>query len=587
MPVSVRNMIPNSMSNETQRDAEPNITATFLDPTKIAASPFTPDPMGSGSAPIYISTDGGNTWTLNVCLPGGDKTGDTTLRFVGPSNVLYAGILRTDNSDLVILRKANFTAAGMMTALLTKTNDDQPYVEGATVMAGSGTETTACTSARTTSAPHRVTPRRSTSRSTRPPRRRRPGSAPIRSRRARRPGQDGPPIRPAVHLDGTVYGVYMGWRSATTTDVVVVRDDNWGAGATPFTALVDSDMLAGKRVVTGVSRCTFGTTLGTQRVGAGSCAIAVDPRNSSIVYIAWQDGTTGANQTLHVRRSTNRGVTWSATDVRTIANATNGCSRDQHARPGGVPLPAAAQSRLREQVEHPVRELGRCPRLADQRVAGGRPGRERLLRRRELDRRLRRAGRGRQELLRDLLRQQHAGQRQLPERRHVPAQRQLHHARAQGPRQQPGGGLDRPVLRQGDDGRGVRRLLRPGLDRQPRQRRQRRRAVDASGLLRQQRRLEPPGHAARGLRQRPAGERERGQRRGQHRRQLGLCPDPPQGRRRLGDAERQRPLPGVEVRRRQRVRRLELDGPARDVRRSRPRRRLQRRRRRSADRTAP
>ena len=87
MPVSVINMIPNSMSNETQRDAEPNITATFLDPTKIAASPFTPDPMGSGSAPIYISTDGGNTWTLNVCLPGGDKTGDTTLRFVGPSNV--------------------------------------------------------------------------------------------------------------------------------------------------------------------------------------------------------------------------------------------------------------------------------------------------------------------------------------------------------------------------------------------------------------------------------------------------------------------------------------------------------------------
>src|SRR5437763_12404929 len=134
MPVTVVNMIPNSVSNETQRDAEPNITATFLDPNRIAGSPFTPDPLGSGSAPIYVSTDGGNTWVLNVVLPGGNKTGDTTLRFVGPSSVLYAGILRTDNGNLEILRKANFTAADLMDSLVTKTNDDQPYVEGAVVM---------------------------------------------------------------------------------------------------------------------------------------------------------------------------------------------------------------------------------------------------------------------------------------------------------------------------------------------------------------------------------------------------------------------------------------------------------------------
>jgi hypothetical protein len=329
MAVTVVNMIPNSLSNETQRDAEPNITATFLDPARIAGSPFTPDPLGSGSAPIYVSTDGGSTWTLNVVLPGGNKTGDTTLRFVGPSNVLYAGILRTDNGNLEILRKANFTAAGLMDSLVTKTNDDQPYVEGAVVMAGSGTGSDRVYVGENdfASAVHTATIDLSLDAATAPA----PagfGSHVIETRATS--GQDGPPIRPAVHLDGTVYGVYMAWRSATTMDIVVVRDDNWGSGGSPFTALTDSDTLAGRRVMIGVSRTALGNLLGTQRVG-GQCAIAVDPRNSSIVYIAWADGTTGANQTVHVRHSTDRGVTWDAADIRTIATATNpGLAINQH-----------------------------------------------------------------------------------------------------------------------------------------------------------------------------------------------------------------------------------------------------------------
>jgi hypothetical protein len=329
MAVTVVNMIPNSMSNETQRDAEPNITATFLDPTRIAGSPFTPDPLGSGSAPIYVSTDGGSTWTVNVVLPGGDKTSDTTLRFVGPSNVLYAGILRTDNGNLEILRKANFTVAGLMDSLVTKTNDDQPYVEGAVVMAGSGTGADRVYVGENdfASAVHTATIDLSLDAATAPA----PagfGSHVIETRATS--GQDGPPIRPAVHLDGTVYGLYMAWRSATTTDIVVVRDDNWGSSGSPFTALTDSDTLAGKRVMIGVSRTALGNLLGTQRVG-GQCAIAVDPRNSSIVYIAWADGTTGANQTVHVRHSTDRGVTWDSADIRTVATATNpGLAINQH-----------------------------------------------------------------------------------------------------------------------------------------------------------------------------------------------------------------------------------------------------------------
>lgn len=323
MPVTVVNMIPNSLSNETGRDSEPNVSATFLDSSRIAASVFTPDPMGSGNAPIYLSADGGNTWTLIVKLPGGNKTGDTTLRFVGGSNVLYAGILRSDTGDLNILRDANFTLPGLMTVLVDKTNDDQPYVEGGTVLAGPGTGSDRVyVGENDFAAPagHTATVDFSLDAATAPPPANFVTANPIETRGT--VGQDGPPTRPAVHLDGTVYALYLGWRTSTTTDVVVVRDDNWASGPAPFTALTDGgDGLAGVRVAIGVPRTPLGNVLGTQRVG-GQCASAVDPRNSSIVYIAWADGTTGANQTIHVRRSVDRGVTWTG-DLATIATATN------------------------------------------------------------------------------------------------------------------------------------------------------------------------------------------------------------------------------------------------------------------------
>src|SRR5262249_11228412 len=71
-------------------------------------------------------------------------------------------------------------------------------------------------------------------------------------------GQDGPPVRTAVHADGTVYAAYQSWvqvvqQTATALDlrmdVVVLRDDAWGQGANPFAALTDAgDGKAGLRV---------------------------------------------------------------------------------------------------------------------------------------------------------------------------------------------------------------------------------------------------------------------------------------------------------------------------------------------------
>jgi hypothetical protein len=107
-----------------------------------------------------------------------------------------------------------------------------------------------------------------------------------------------------------------------------VRDDNGGASG--FTSLVEppspaGDGLAGKRVVQGVSLPFMrnGTpATGQQRIG-GTISIAVDPKNSSTVYLAWGDAQPGSFLTIHVRRSTDRGRTWSANDLLTIPNATN------------------------------------------------------------------------------------------------------------------------------------------------------------------------------------------------------------------------------------------------------------------------
>src|SRR3989454_11596600 len=59
-----------------------------------------------------------------------------------------------------------------------------------------------------------------------------------------------------------------------------------------------------------------------ERIGS-TLAIAVDALHSDNVYLAWADRVgTGDIYTVHVRRSTDRGATWSS-DLRTLTNATD------------------------------------------------------------------------------------------------------------------------------------------------------------------------------------------------------------------------------------------------------------------------
>jgi hypothetical protein len=330
--ITVVNMIPNSLSGESEQDSEPNIAVNPANPQQIAASAFTPDPMGGANAPIYVSIDGGNSWSLNFIVPSQIQTADITLGFGETTNTLYAAILRlpfnSPNPRMAILRTKNFQGPSIMTVLVDRTGAgvDQPFLDATTVRNGSdtgrdrlyvGNNDFNAESGRTATIDRSLSAAAGGAfRSVR-----------IEARGTGSAGQNGPQIRPVVHADGTVYAVFYGWRSFSTlqevtADVVVVRDDNWGRGTNPFRALTDpADSLPGRMVARGV-KFRWNQMMGQQRTG-GNVSIAADPRNSTTVYLSWADRQNNV-YTLHLRRSDDRGVTWSAQDLRTVPSGTNG-----------------------------------------------------------------------------------------------------------------------------------------------------------------------------------------------------------------------------------------------------------------------
>src|SRR6266581_784650 len=326
--VLVVNMIPKSLSGETHQDSEPTIAVNPANPLQIAAAAFTPDPLKGSFAPIYVSNDGGNTWTLNSIVPGNNRrtgTGDITLQFSKSNSTLYAGILRGDSrtTRMNILRTKNFAGATPMEILVDRKDVDQPYVQVASVSSGAdkgkdrvyvgnndlgagGSSATIDQSLNGGAA--------------------NPDFKSIRVESRTTAGQDGPPVRPSIHPDGTAYAIYHSWRTfndrtgAGTADIVVVRDDKGGSGAKPFMDLVDpDDGQAGIRVVQS-TKFNFNGFLGAQRTG-GDVALAADPTNSDIVYIAYNDDQ-GQDYMLHLLRSKDRGRTWSK-ELRTLRNALN------------------------------------------------------------------------------------------------------------------------------------------------------------------------------------------------------------------------------------------------------------------------
>jgi hypothetical protein len=135
-------MVPLLQSNQTDHDVETNIAVNPANKLQIVGTAFTPDPLGGANAPIYISTDGGNTWALNSIIPGNNSTygtGDISVRFAGSGDQLYAGTLRGGSwLTMNILRIPDYTAATVAQLLVSRTSVDQPYVQATTVLGGPG-----------------------------------------------------------------------------------------------------------------------------------------------------------------------------------------------------------------------------------------------------------------------------------------------------------------------------------------------------------------------------------------------------------------------------------------------------------------
>jgi hypothetical protein len=333
--ITVVNIIPQSLSGETHQDSEPQVAVNPANPAQIVATAFTPDPLGGPNAPIYVSTDGGATWTLNTIVPsaGSSGTGDITLRFAGTSNRLFSSILDGTTGDFEVHRTADATSPTTMTTLETRADEDQPFVQAATVMGGAGVGTDRvyigvndfnASGGKTATVEQTLDAGVAA-----------PAFASVRLERRTTLGQNGPQIRPAVHGDGTIYAVFYRWIASTgsfpantlvisNAEAIVVRDDAWGTGATPFSALVDtSDSLPGRRVATGLSfpfNQTGVAANGQERWG-GDLSIAVDPRNSSTAYLAHAT-LVGGVYTLQILRTLDRGVSWSGT-LLSVGNAKN------------------------------------------------------------------------------------------------------------------------------------------------------------------------------------------------------------------------------------------------------------------------
>jgi hypothetical protein len=330
--ILVVNMIPNALSKESFQDSEPNLSVNPGNPLEIAASAFTPDPMGGPNAPIYESKDGGHTWTLKSIVPSQRITGDITQSFSGTGRRLYAGILKVPpkpgaRTQQNILGTVDFQSSAVMTVFEDTLEQDQPWIRATTVQGGAdagkdrfyvGYNDFRVQDGKTSTIGQSLDAATSSH----------PTVQTIHIEKRSTASQDGPQTRPVIHPDGTIYVAFYGWRARgalrrVIADVVVVRDDNWGAGEHPYTALLDQDdSLPGVRVVQGASFFfTLGPAIGQQRTG-GDIAIAVDPKNSSVVYLVFGDDHQGPNYALHVRKSVDRGVTWSS-DLLVITNAKN------------------------------------------------------------------------------------------------------------------------------------------------------------------------------------------------------------------------------------------------------------------------
>src|ERR1700741_154189 len=134
LQVKVVNLIPASLSGETNQDSEPFLAIQPANPQIMVASAFTPNPISTaGNAPVYVTQDGGNTWVLNAITPVQRMTCDITHAISAaenhPRGDLHAGTLAC--ASAITLRESktiDVSSSAAMNVQSTRSNVDQPFV---------------------------------------------------------------------------------------------------------------------------------------------------------------------------------------------------------------------------------------------------------------------------------------------------------------------------------------------------------------------------------------------------------------------------------------------------------------------------
>lgn len=315
-------MIPQTFSGDTFQDSEPFLTVDQDTPWRMVASAFTLNPNGANrnTAPVFVTTDTGNTWTLRNIVSSRGWTRDITVGAARERD-LHAGILLRPtalgaNTTQSIQRTDNYLQNNVMNVASQRNNPDQPYIQVPVVNDTEriyvGTNDMALRPGATATIDFSND-----------------GGQTYNSlllERRNPAGQDAPSVRPAIAGDGTVYAAFARYRSTSGSlrfwDLTVVRDDNWGNGGNPFADLTDpSDNQPGKIVDSNRPvQWQNNTFLGQERTGS-HLALAVNPEKSGEVYLSWTDTVGNGVHNLHLRRSADRGETWSE-DLLTLSNVT-------------------------------------------------------------------------------------------------------------------------------------------------------------------------------------------------------------------------------------------------------------------------
>src|SRR5258708_3617602 len=135
-PIQIKlvDLIPASLSGETNQDSEPFLAIQTANPQVMVASAFTPNPASSrGNAPVYVSQDGGNSWVLNAITPVQRMTCDITHAIASgennPRGDLHAGTLASAASLTLHDSATNAASSDTPSTVQTTRNTfDQPFV---------------------------------------------------------------------------------------------------------------------------------------------------------------------------------------------------------------------------------------------------------------------------------------------------------------------------------------------------------------------------------------------------------------------------------------------------------------------------